>query len=237
MTAKSLKVELAGGRSVSALLEAPHDALACYVLAHGAGAGMTHPFMAAAAAGLAQRSIATLRYQFPYMEEQSSDPVSVGGSPRRPDSPKVAHAAVRAAVAKAASALPGVALFAGGKSFGGRMTSQAQALAPLPGVRGLAFLAFPLRAAGKPSGERAAHLAGVTVPMLFLQGSRDALADLALLEPAVKRLGARATLEVFDDADHSFHVPARTGRKDPEVLADVLDRLARWIEKASKMQP
>ena len=225
MSAKSLAVDLDGGRSVSALLEAPREAHACYVLAHGAGAGMTHPFLAAVAAGLGQRSIATLRYQFPYMEEKS----------KRPDPPKVAHAAVRAAVATAAAALPGVPLFAGGKSFGGRMTSQAQALDPLPGVRGLAFLGFPLHAAGKPSDERASHLADVRVPMLFLQGTRDALAHLALLEPVVKRLGARATLERFDDADHSFHVPARTGRKDPEVFADLLDRLARWIEKARRM--
>jgi predicted alpha/beta-hydrolase family hydrolase len=201
------------------LLELPKSARALYVLAHGAGAGMTHPFMAAVAAELAQRGIGTLRYNFPYMERKS----------KRPDTPKVAHAAVREAVAEAARVAPGVPLIAGGKSFGGRMTSQAQALEPLPGVRGLAFLGFPLHAAGKPSDERAKHLDEVRVPMLFLQGSRDDLAELELLRPLVKRLGARATLEVFDDADHSFHVPARTGRKDPEVRAAMLDALASWI--------
>jgi uncharacterized protein len=204
------------------LLEAPGDVRACYVLAHGAGAGMNHPFMSAVARGLADRGIATLRYQFPYMDKGS----------KRPDPPKVAHATVREAVAEAARRLPGVPLFAGGKSFGGRMTAQAQALEPLEGVRGLAFLGFPLHAAGKPSDERAAHLADVRVPMLFLQGTRDDLADLALLRPIVKALGARATLETFDDADHSFHVPARTGRKDAEVMTDLVDRLARWISAA-----
>ena len=218
MTAKALTI-LVGEAPVSALLESPGGALAAYVLAHGAGAGMAHPFMGAVAKGFAQRSIATLRYQFPYMEAKS----------KRPDPPKVAHAAVRAAVAEAAKRMPGVALFAGGKSFGGRMTSQAQSVEPLANVRGLVFIGFPLHAAGKPSDERAAHLFDVKVPMLFLQGSRDALADLTLLEPIVKRLGERATLEVFDDADHSFHVPARTGRKDAEVMADLLDRAARWM--------
>jgi len=201
------------------LLDGPQAPSACYVLAHGAGAGMNHPFMAAVAKGLAERGIATLRYQFPYMDKGS----------KRPDTPKVAHATVREAVAEAARRLPGVPLFAGGKSFGGRMTSQAQAIEPLAGVRGLAFLGFPLHAAGKPSDERAAHLQDVKVPMLFLQGTRDDLADLSLLRPVVKGLGARATLETFDDADHSFHVPARTGRKDAEVMADLLDRLVRWM--------
>ena len=204
------------------LLEAPAGARACYVLAHGAGAGMNHPFMSAVAKGLATRGIATLRYQFPYMDKGS----------KRPDPPKVAHAAVREAVAEAARRLPGVPLYAGGKSFGGRMTSQAQAIEPLAGVRGLVFLGFPLHAAGKPSDERAAHLADVKVPMLFLQGTRDDLAQLDLLRPVVERLGKRATLETFEEADHSFHVPARTGRKDAEVMADLLDRLARWIPSA-----
>jgi len=203
------------------LLDGAQGATAGYVLAHGAGAGMTHPFMAAAAKGLAERSIATLRYEFPYMQAKS----------KRPDPPKIAHAAVREAVIEAAEAMPKLPLFAGGKSFGGRMTSQAQAAEPLPNVRGLVFLGFPLHAAGKPSDERARHLFDVNVPMLFLQGSRDALADLALLEPIVKRLGSRATLEVFDEADHSFRVPARTGRKDAEVMADLLDRMARWIAR------
>ena len=208
---------------MNVLLEAPPGALACYVLAHGAGAGMTHPFLANVAKGLAARGIATLRYNFPYMEKGT----------KRPDTPKVAHAAVRAAVEEAARRLPGVPLFAGGKSFGGRMTSQAQAIEPLPGVKGLVFLGFPLHPAGKPSDERAAHLAGVSVPMLFLQGTRDDLADLGLLRPVLERLGGNATLETFADADHSFHVPARTGRKDAEVMEDVLDALARWVSSVS----
>ena len=210
-----------GDASVSALLLAPTDARACYVLAHGAGAGMTHPFMGAAAQGLAARGIATLRYQFPYMERGS----------RRPDTPRVAHAAVHAAAVEAAQRLPGLPLFAGGKSFGGRMTSQAQAASPLPGVRGLVFLGFPLHPAGKPSDERAAHLFDIGIPMLFLQGSRDDLASLELLEPVVAKLGAKATLAVFADADHSFHVPARSGRKDAQVLAEVLDALAGWLPR------
>src|SRR5690349_13432171 len=193
-----------GAIRVSALLQAPADPHACYVLAHGAGAGMTHPFMAAVAAGLAARGIATLRYQFPSME----------AGKKRPDPPALAHATVRAAVATAARALPSLPLVAGGKSFGGRMTSQAQAAAPLPGVRGLAFLGFPLHPAGRPSRERAQHLAAVAIPMLFLQGTRDELAHLAELEPVVASLGGRATLRLFDDADHSFHVPRRSGRSD-----------------------
>jgi predicted alpha/beta-hydrolase family hydrolase len=220
MTAKAREVSIGvdAGR-VSGLLIAPRDARAAYVLAHGAGAGMTHPFMAAAADGLAARGIATLRFQFPSMERGA----------RRVDSPAVAQATVRAAVAEAARAMPGMPLFAGGKSFGGRMTSQAQAEAPLAGVRGLAFLGFPLHAAGRPSAERAAHLDRISIPMLFLQGSRDALASLDLLRPVVARLGKRATLAVFEHADHSFHVPARAG-SDAEVLARVLDTLAAWIE-------
>jgi predicted alpha/beta-hydrolase family hydrolase len=148
---------------------------------------------------------------------------------RRPDTPRVAHAAVRAACAEATQRWPDLPLFAGGKSFGGRMTSQAQADAPLPGVRGLAFLGFPLHPAGKPSDERAAHLSQVQVPMLFLQGTRDELATLELLQPMVERLGDRATLRWFADADHSFHVPARSGRKDADVLGELLDALAAWI--------
>jgi predicted alpha/beta-hydrolase family hydrolase len=210
-----------GDASVSALLLAPTDARACYVLAHGAGVGMTHSFMTAVAQGLAARGIATLRYQFPYMERGS----------RRPDTPRVAHAAVRAAVVEAAQRLPGLPLFAGGKSFGGRMTSQAQAASPLPGVRGLVFLGFPLHPAGKPSDERAAHLFDVDIPMLFLQGSRDDLASLELLEPVAAKLGAKATLAVFADADHSFHVPVRSGRKDAQVLGEVLDALAGWLAR------
>jgi len=190
------------------------------VLAHGAGAGMTHAFMAAAAEGLAERGLATLRYQFPYMERGS----------KRPDAPAAAHAAVRAAVAEAARLLPKTPRVAGGKSFGGRMTSQAQASSPLPNVCGLVFLGFPLHPAGQPSIARAEHLAEVRVPMLFLQGSRDELADLKLLKQVAAGLGDRATLKVFQDADHSFHVPARTGRKDSEVMAESLDVVAAWID-------
>jgi predicted alpha/beta-hydrolase family hydrolase len=212
-------VSVNDAQRVSGLLQTPPDARACYVLAHGAGAGMAHPFMAAIADGLAERGIATLRYQFPYMEQGS----------KRPDSPKVAHAAVRAAVLEASKLkLP---LFAGGKSFGGRMTSQAQATAPLPEVRGLVFLGFPLHPPGKPSGERAKHLFDVDVPMLFLQGTRDDFADLKLLEPLGQQLGARATIKLFQDADHSFHVPARTGRKDAEVRAELLDAMTEWIKR------
>ena len=216
---KSINIDIDAEQRVSGLLLVPADARACYVLAHGAGAGMAHPFMAAVAQGLAERGIATLRYQFPYMERGS----------KRPDTPRTAHAAVRAAVADAARRLPGLPLFAGGKSFGGRMTSQAQAESPLPEVRGLVFLGFPLHPAGKPSDERAAHLFDVTAPMLFLQGTRDGLANLDYLQPLVERLGARATLRLFQDADHSFHVPARSGRKDAQVMEELLDILAQWM--------
>ena len=182
---------------------------------------MDHPSMVAIAAELAVRRIATLRFQFPYMERRS----------RRPDPPPVCHATVRAAVAEAARRAPALALIAGGRSFGGRMTSQAQSIEPLPGVKGLAFIGFPLHPAGKPSAERAEHLSSVEIPMLFLQGTRDELGKLELLQPLIDRLGARATLKVLQDADHSFHVPARTGRKDAEVRAEMLDALAAWIEQ------
>jgi uncharacterized protein len=207
-------------RRVSGLLQAPRNARTCYVLAHGAGAGISHPFMAAVADGLAERGVATLRYQFPYMEQGS----------KRPDTPKLAQATVRAAVAQASHMVPKLALVAGGKSFGGRMTSQAQAQSPMPGVRGLAFLGFPLHAVGRPSDERARHLLEVAIPMLFLQGTRDALADVHLMEKLAKKLGSRATLKLLSDADHSFHVPARSGRKDAEVRAEVLDAIATWIK-------
>jgi len=184
---------------------------------------MAHPFMAAAAAGLAERGIASLRYQFPYMERRS----------KRVDPPRVAHAAVRAAVAQARRQLPDLPLIAGGKSFGGRMTSQAQAEAPLGGVAGLAFLGFPLHPPGRPSRERAEHLAGVAIPMLFLQGTRDEFAALNELEPVCAALGSRATLRLFADADHSFHVPARTGRKDADVRAEMLDAMADWIARVA----
>ena len=220
MRAQPITVAVDAKQQVSALLQAPPGARACCVLAHGAGAGMAHPFMAAVADGLAARSVATLRYQFPYMERGA----------RRPDPPKPAQTTVRAAVAEARRRLPGLPLVAGGKSFGGRMTSQAQAAEPLPGVRGLVFLGFPLHAAGRPSDERGAHLFEVQVPMLFLQGTRDKLADALLVQRLAARLGGRATLALLQDADHSFHVPARSGRKDAEVMADMLDTLARWIE-------
>jgi hypothetical protein len=203
------------------MLIAPKGARAGYVFAHGAGAGMKHPFMTAIAEGLAERGIATWRYEFPYMQRGS----------KRPDTPRVAQAAVREAVAEAARRLPGLPLFAGGKSFGGRMTSQAQAAEPLAGVQGLAFLGFPLHAPGNPSDERAAHLFDVKVPMLFLWGTRDDFAQGDFLLPMVKKLGKRATLERFEDADHSFHVPARTGRKDADVQAELLDRFAAWIDR------
>jgi predicted alpha/beta-hydrolase family hydrolase len=204
--------------NVSGLLLAPAQARACYVLAHGAGAGMAHPFMERVAAELGERGIATLRYQFPYMEQGS----------KRPDPPKLAQATVRAAVAAAGRLRPALALVAGGKSFGGRMTSQAQAASPLPGVHGLVFLGFPLHPAGRPSDQRAEHLSDVQVPMLFLQGTRDALADLALLAPVTEGLGERASLRLLQDADHSFHVPARSGRKDADVRREMLDALAAW---------
>jgi uncharacterized protein len=218
-----LRVEIAGASSVSALLCAPTNAWAGYVFAHGAGAGMEHGFMTSFANGLAERGIATLRYQFPYMEQGS----------KRPDAPKVAHAAVRAAVAQAAQCLPGLPLFAGGKSYGGRMTSQAQALSPLPGVRGLVFVGFPLHPAGKPADERATHLFEIDRPMLFLQGTRDELATLELLQPLIARLGERATLALFEDADHSFHVRARSGRTDGQTLEAMLDTVTGWARARS----
>ena len=217
---RPVTITIDDARRVSGLLQAPKNAHVCYVLAHGAGAGMSHPVMAAVADGLAECGIATLRYQFPYMEQGS----------KRPDTPKLAQATVRAAVAQASRMVPKLALVAGGKSFGGRMTSQAQAESPLPGVRGLAFLGFPLHAVGRPSDERAKHLLEVAISMLFLQGTRDALADVHLVKKLAKKLGSRATLKLLFDADHSFHVPARSGRKDAEVRAEVLDAIASWIQ-------
>ncbi|HLZ83374.1 MAG TPA: alpha/beta family hydrolase [Caulobacteraceae bacterium] len=219
MAAQAISIAIGGGESVSGLWQSPEQPRACLVLAHGAGAGMSHRSMAAIADGLEARGVATLRYQFPYMER--------GG--KRVDPPAVAHAVVRKAVAEAGLRAGATPLFAGGRSFGGRMTSQAQALAPLDGVRGLVFFAFPLHTAGKPSVERATHLAQVAIPMLFLQGTKDLLAELDRLRPTVAALGGRATLELFTEADHSFHVPARSGRKDAEVLAAVLDAAAAWM--------
>jgi predicted alpha/beta-hydrolase family hydrolase len=219
ISAQKLQVEVEKTGSVSALLIRPVEARACFVFAHGAGAGMAHPFMETVAQGLSERGVATLRYQFPYMEKGS----------KRPDSPAVAHAAVRAAVAEAARCCVGLRLIAGGKSFGGRMTSQAQAISPLPGVDGLAFFGFPLHPAGKPSSDRAKHLADIRVPMLFMQGTRDNLAELSLLEPVVKGLGPSAALHRVEGADHSFHVLARSGRNDREVMGEILDAFAGWI--------
>ena len=213
-----LRIPVAGD-SVSALLIRPPDAKALYVFAHGAGAGMNHKSMVSNAEGLAARGIATLRYQFPYMEKGS----------KRVDPPGIAHAAVRAAVAEAARLSPDLPLFAGGRSFGGRMTSQAQAESALPDVRGLAFLGFPLHPAGKPGIERAAHLKQVRIPMLFVSGDRDALAELRLLKPAVAELGDRATLHVIRDADHSLKVRASSGRSSAEAEAEALDAMAAWM--------
>src|SRR5258705_4558826 len=220
-SAEKLDIEIGKAGSVSALLDRPPKARACFVFAHGAGAGMTHPFMETVATGLGERGIATLRYQFPYMEKAS----------KRPDPPPIAQAAVRAAVAEAWRRCAGLALIAGGKSFGGRMTSQAQATAPLDGVHGLAVLGFPPHPAGEPSSDRAKHLADVKIPMLFVQGTRDSLAELKLLEPVVKKLGPTATLHRVEGADHSFHVPARSGRNDGEAMNEILDAFAAWIGK------
>jgi uncharacterized protein len=219
-----LSLQLPDGTTTSALMQVPPGAAALYVFAHGAGAGMQHAGMACVADALAGAGVATLRYQFPYMERGS----------KRVDAPPVAHAAVRAAVAEARWRFPSLPLFAGGRSFGGRMTSQAQALAPLDCVRGLAFVAFPLHPAGKPGIERAAHLADVAVPMLFLQGTRDDLADLALLRSVVEPLGPRATLHVVDDADHSFHVRASSGRKDADVVLELARTMSAWFAAAGR---
>lgn len=220
IAAQPLQIAVEKAGSVSALLIRPAQARACFVFAHGAGAGMAHPFMETVAQGLCERGVATLRYQFPYMEKGS----------KRPDSPAVAHAAVRAVVAEAGRCCAGLRLIAGGKSFGGRMTSQAQAKSPLPGVDGLAFLGFPLHPASKPSDDRASHLADIRVPMLFMQGTRDSLAELSLLEPVVKSLGPSASLHQVEGADHSFHVLARSGRNDREVMSKILDTFAGWVD-------
>jgi predicted alpha/beta-hydrolase family hydrolase len=216
---ETIRIEVEASGPVSGLLMNPLAARACFIFAHGAGAGMTHSFMESVATGLFERGIATLRYQFPYMEKGS----------KRPDPPAMAHATVRAAVAEAARRCDGLRLVAGGKSFGGRMTSQAQAAAPLPGVRWLAFLGFPLHPAGKPSEDRARNLADIELPMLFLQGTRDNLAERPLVEHVMEALGTKASLKWFEHADHSFHVPARSGRNDRDVMREVLDTLAIWM--------
>jgi predicted alpha/beta-hydrolase family hydrolase len=219
-TAESIAIEVDDAVQVSGLLRLPVSARALFVVAHGAGAGMRHAFLASVAEELNSLGIASLRYQFPYMESGR----------KRPDPPALCHATVRAAVCAAGRRVPGMPLIAGGKSFGGRMTSQAQAAEPLPGVRGLAFLGFPLHPPRQPSDARAAHLAQVFVPMLFLQGSRDEFAQRPLLEPVLQRLGSRTRLSLIEGADHSFHVPARSGRTDAEVLRAALSTLASWID-------
>jgi uncharacterized protein len=219
MSAQAVSIRISESETVSGLWQAPDQPRAALVLAHGAGVGMSHRSMAAIAEGLFTRGVASLRYQFPYMER--------GG--KRVDPPPVAHGAVRAAVASARELAPGLPLFAGGRSFGGRMTSQAQAKAALKGVRGLVFFGFPLHPAGKPGIERAAHLSEVKIPMLFVQGTKDALAELNLLQGVMDELGERATYYLIPDADHSFHVPAKTGRKDGEVMDQALDAVAAWM--------
>jgi len=223
MNPRSLTLSLPSGGTVAALLDQPADPAACYVMAHGAGAGMEHPFLASLAQGFCAAGIAVLRFQFPFMQQGS----------RRPDPPAVAQSAVRAAVQEAARHFPGLPLFAGGKSFGARMSSQAQAAEPLPGVRGLVFVGFPLHPAGKPGRSRADHLADVKLPMLFLQGTRDALAELALVQPVVAELATRATLQVVEGADHSFHVLVRSGRTDAEVMGELVDTAAGWMRRHS----
>ena len=210
-----------GDESVSALLIEPENAKAFYVFAHGAGAGMTHKSMESNAQGLAARGIATLRYQFPYMERGS----------KRVDAPKIAHAAVRAAVGQAARLAPELPLFAGGRSFGGRMTSQAQSDSLLPGVRGLVFIGFPLHPAGTPGVDRAEHLKRVKIPMLFVSGERDALAELNLLRPVVAGIGDYATLHLIAAADHSLKVPAKSGRTLAEAEGEALDIAAEWMRR------
>ncbi len=205
--------------NVSGIVQAPSDPRACYVFAHGDGAGMEHSFMAAVADGLAERGIATMRYQFPYMELGK----------KRPDTPPVAHAAVRAAVAHAALTFGALPLVAGGKSFGARMTSQAQAIDPLPQVECLVFLGFPLHPADEPAVSRAEHLSKVRIPMLFVQGTQDKLADLGHLRPVIDALGPRARLMTIEHADHSFHVLKRSGRDDAEVLKEILDGVTQWL--------
>jgi predicted alpha/beta-hydrolase family hydrolase len=217
---KSVEIAVDNTTRVSGILTSPPQAKACYVVAHGAGAGMLHPFMEKLAADLAARQIATLRYQFPYMEKRS----------RRPDPPKLCHATVRAAVAAAHALAPALPLLAGGKSFGGRMTSQAQAASPLPHVRGLIFLGFPLHPPKQPSDTRAEHLSNVEIPMLFLQGARDEFAEAAFLNPIIKRLGALATLRLLPDADHSFHVPARSTYSGSQINDEMLNALASWVD-------
>jgi predicted alpha/beta-hydrolase family hydrolase len=226
LAAKALKIAVETIQ-VSALWLSPDQPQATFVFGHGAGAGMQHSFMEELSQALSERHIATLRYQFPYMERGS----------KRPDAPALCHATVRAAVSEAARLEPSLPLFAGGKSFGGRMTSQAQALSPLPNVRGLIFVGFPLHPAGAPADTRGKHLRDISIPMLFLQGDRDKLAMLELLQPLIEQLGAHATLQIFDHADHSFAVPARIVRSGVDMRQALADAIARWIAKPASTQP
>ena len=218
-----MRIAVEGAGEVSAVLTRPADARWMLVLAHGAGAGMRHAFMAALAEELASVGVATLRYQFPYMEEGRGVP----------DRPKVLTATVAAAVRAAKGVAPGLPLLAGGKSMGGRMSSQAAADGFLNEVRGLVFFGFPLHPPKQPGTKRAEHLSKVAMPMLFLQGTRDALADLRLLRPICKELGARATLQVVETADHSFHVLKKSGRNDQEVLRELAAATVAWAEKTA----
>jgi len=222
-----LKIDVDAVGTVSALWMKPMDAFACFVFAHGAGAGMGHPFMETVAIGLHERNIATLRYQFPYMEQPHG----------RPDAPPRAHATVRAAVSEATRLAPDLPLIAGGKSFGARMTSQAQAISPLPTVKGLCFFGFPLHPTGKPSVNRAQHLSQVHVPMLFLQGDRDGLADASLVSQVVTALGERASLHILEHADHSFHVTKRSGTTVRAVMDQMLDAASAWTATLTRSIP
>jgi len=221
VTFRDATVEIPGGGEVDALLGLPADPVAGFVMAHGAGAGMRHAFLEETAAMLGDAGMATFRYQFPYMQAGS----------RRPDAPALLEKTVRAAVMQAAAMLPGIKLVAGGKSMGGRMTSRAAATEPLPGVRGLVFLGFPLHAAGRPDSVRASHLESVALPMLFIQGTRDPLADLGLMRDVCARLGPRATLHVVEGGDHSFRVLKRSGRTQPEVMGEIRDAVAAWLSR------
>lgn len=205
---------------VSAILMHPGNARWLLIFGHGAGAGMHHVFMQEVAEHLAEQGMATFRYHFPYMEQGK----------KAPNPPVILMATVRSAVAKATELADGLPLLAGGKSLGGRMTSNAAAKQPLPGVKGIVFFGFPLHAPGKPSSERADHLSGVPVPMLFLQGTRDKLADLEFLRPVCRKLGDRATLQIFEDADHSFHIPKRSGKTDEQIRQELARRVADWAD-------
>lgn len=226
-TLEPLRFPVEGARQVSALLLRPEGARRLLVLAHGAGAGMRHPFMEKLAGELAGVGVATLRYQFPYVEEHR----------RAADAPALLEATVAAAVRAAAEAAPDLPLIAGGKSMGGRMTSQAAARNRLDGVQGLVFFGFPLHPPNRPGTKRADHLAKVPMPMLFLQGTRDTLADLELLRPICVPLGSRATLHVIEGADHSFHVPKKSGRTDQDVLHELAETTASWAEQIDQGTP